>query len=137
MTRQTFAQMSDDDALKLSADIYDGMLSKPTSPQSKFSGSFVAETELSAAPGAVEEIRDQANTKHDFTPDRVETLRQMLDDAASRIGRQHQRIAALEELLLRCAEFIEPYSDVSDGAYGEPVPNAAMALLSDIKEEIT
>ncbi len=52
--------MSDDDALRLSADIYDGMLSEPSSPQSKLSGSFEAETELSAAPGAVEEIRDHS-----------------------------------------------------------------------------
>lgn len=44
------------------------------------------------------------------------------------------RIATLEALLQSCAEFIEPYVDVVDGAYGEPSPNAAMSLLSDIRE---
>lgn len=58
--RELLADMSDDAALKLSADIYDGMLSEPSSPQSKLSGSFEAETEFSAAPGAVEEIRDHS-----------------------------------------------------------------------------
>jgi hypothetical protein len=65
------------------------------------------------------------------------TLQSQLDDAASHIGRQRLRIAALEQLLLRCAEFIEPYVDVNDGDYGVPVPNAAMSLLSAINEEIT
>ncbi len=76
-------------------------------------------------------------TKHDLTPDRVETLHSLLDDAAMKVGQQRLRIKKLEALLVACAEFIEPYSDVSDGAYGEPVPNAAMALLSEINEEIT
>jgi hypothetical protein len=76
-------------------------------------------------------------TNDDLTHNRVETLRNALDDAASHIGRQHQRILVLQELLERCAEFIEPYSDVSDGNDGIPVPNAAMALLSEINEEIT
>ena len=75
-------------------------------------------------------------TKHDLTPDRVTTLHSLLDDAAKKVGQQRIRIKKLEALLVACAEFIEPYSDVSDGAYGEPVPNAAMALLSEINEEI-
>lgn len=69
--------------------------------------------------------------------------------AAAKAGNQHneniivlmdqatamfQRNAVLEALLHRCADFIEPYSDVVDGAYGEPSPNAAMSLLSDIRE---
>jgi myo-inositol catabolism protein IolC len=60
-----------------------------------------------------------------------------LDDAAAHIGQQRLRIKRLEALLVACADFIEPYSDVSDGAYGEPAPNATMALLSEIKEEIS
>ncbi len=60
-----------------------------------------------------------------------------LDDAAKHIGQQRLRIKKLEALLVAAAEFIEPYADVSDGAYGEPVPNAAMSLLSEINEEIT
>jgi hypothetical protein len=74
---------------------------------------------------------------HDTTTERVETLHSLLDTAAHHVGRQRLRIKRLEALLVACAEFIEPYSDVSDGAYGDPVPNAAMALLSEINEEIT
>lgn len=44
------------------------------------------------------------------------------------------RNSQLEDLLERCAGFIENYSDVVDGAYGDPSPNAAMSLLSDIRE---
>ena len=76
-------------------------------------------------------------TKHDLTPERVETLHSLLDDAAKKVGQQRLRIKKLEALLADCAEFLEPYSDVVDGAYGEPAPNAAMSLLSEIKEEIT
>lgn len=74
--------------------------------------------------------------KNDFTPERVALLRSLLDDAAMKVGKQRIRIKKLEALLADCAEFIEPYSDVSDGAYGEPAPNAAMSLLSAINEEI-
>ncbi len=56
--------------------------------------------------------------------------------AIAQILKQAKSIKKLEALLADCAEFIEPYSDVSDGAYGEPVPNAAMSLLSAINEEI-
>jgi hypothetical protein len=65
-----------------------------------------------------------------------ETAMHQLDDAASHIGEQRLRIKKLEALLADCAEFLEPYSDVSDGAYGDPVPNAAMSLLSEINEAI-
>ena len=74
---------------------------------------------------------------HDITEDRVTTLHSLLDDAATKVGQQRLRIKRLEALLAECAEFIEPYSDASDGAYGDPAPNAAMALLSEINEEIT
>jgi hypothetical protein len=69
--------------------------------------------------------------------ERVTHLHSLLDDAALKVGQQRLRIKKLEALLVACAEFIEPYSDVSDGSDGIPVPNAAMALLSEIKEEIT
>jgi len=72
----------------------------------------------------------------DTTEDRVSMLHSLLNDAAKKVGQQRERIAKLEALLVACAEFIEPYSDVSDGAYGEPAPNAAMSLLSEINEEI-
>jgi len=74
---------------------------------------------------------------YDITEDRVTMLRELLDMAAQKVGEQRIRIKKLEALLADCAEFIEPYSDISDGAYGIPVPNAAMALLSEINEEIT
>ena len=74
---------------------------------------------------------------NDLTLERVTTLHSLLDDAAKKVGEQRLRIKKLEALLAECAEFIEPYADVSDGAYGDPVPNAAMALLSEINEEIT
>ena len=74
---------------------------------------------------------------NDITEDRVTTLHSLLDDAAKKVGQQRLQIAKLTALLVACAEFIEPYSDVSDGAYGDPAPNAAMALLSEINEEIT
>jgi hypothetical protein len=77
------------------------------------------------------------HNKHDLTPERVETLHSLLDDAARKVGDQRLRIKRLEALLADCAEFIEPYSDVVDGSYGEPSPNAAMSLLSEINEEIT
>jgi hypothetical protein len=69
--------------------------------------------------------------------ERVTHLHSLLDDAALKVGAQRLRIKKLEALLVACAEYLEPYSDVVDGSYGEPSPNAAMALLSEIKEEIT
>jgi hypothetical protein len=59
-----------------------------------------------------------------------------LDDAAKHIGQQRLRIKKLEALLVSCAEFLEPYADVSDDEFGS-VPNAAMSLLSAINEEIS
>jgi len=73
---------------------------------------------------------------NDLTEDRVATLRSLLDMAAQKVGEQRIRIKKLEALLVACAEFIEPYSDISDGAYGIPIPNAAMALMSEILEAI-
>ena len=69
--------------------------------------------------------------------ERVTHLHSLLDDAALKVGQQRLRIKKLEALLVACAEFLEPLSDVVDGSYGEPVPNAAMSLLSAINEEIT
>ena len=53
------------------------------------------------------------------------SIRRLRDDP-------QRTIAELEALLEQCAEFLEPFSDVVDGAYGEPAPNAAMSLLSEI-----
>jgi hypothetical protein len=46
------------------------------------------------------------------------------------------RVRVLEELLSECAEFIESYSDVVDGDYGDPSPNRAMSLVSHIQDYI-
>jgi hypothetical protein len=75
-------------------------------------------------------------TEHD-PEDRVTMLRELLDMAAQQIGEKRYRILELEELLERCAEFLDGYSDVVDGDYGIPEPNKAMALLSEIRKEIT
>jgi len=69
--------------------------------------------------------------------ERVTHLHSLLDDAAMKVGQQRLRIKKLEALLVACAEFLEPYADVVDGAYGDPVPNAAMSLVSEINEAIS
>lgn len=71
----------------------------------------------------------------DTTEDRVTMLHGLLNDAAKKVGQQRERIKKLEALLSDCAEYLEPYSDVSDGFDG-PVPNRAMSLISAIEEEI-
>ena len=75
-------------------------------------------------------------TKHD-PEDRVTMFRELLDMAAQQIGEKRYRILVLEELLERCADVLDSYSDVVDGDYGIPEPNKAMALLSEIRKEIT
>jgi hypothetical protein len=74
-------------------------------------------------------------TEHD-PEDRVTMFREMLDMAAQQIGEKRYRILELEELLERCAEFLDGYSDVVDGDYGIPEPNEAMILLSKINKAI-
>ena len=73
---------------------------------------------------------------NDTTEDRVTMLRELLDMAAQQIGEKRYRILELEELLERCADVLDSYSDVIDGDYGIPEPNKAMALLSEIRKEI-
>lgn len=48
--------------------------------------------------------------------------------------KQPDRVAELEDLLDRCAEFLDGYVDVDDGDYGQPEPNKAMILMSAIRE---
>ena len=48
----------------------------------------------------------------------------------------YRRTVILEELLGRCAEFLDGYVDVVDGDYGVPEPNEAMRLVSAIREEL-
>jgi hypothetical protein len=46
------------------------------------------------------------------------------------------RVRMLEDLLGECEEFINSYSDVVDGDYGEPEPNRAMRLVSHIRDYV-
>ncbi len=45
----------------------------------------------------------------------------------------YQRIAELETALSMCAEYFEDRSDVIDGDYGIPAPNAEMRMLQEIE----
>ncbi len=51
---------------------------------------------------------------------------------AERLIADRARIARMEADLLECREFLEGYSDVVDGDYGEPEPNRAMQLVTMI-----
>lgn len=42
----------------------------------------------------------------------------------------------LHDTLIRVAEFLDAYSDVVDGSYGEPQPNQAMQLVQAVELEI-
>lgn len=46
------------------------------------------------------------------------------------------RIDRLEWLLHDVLEFLDGQVDVVDGSYGEPAPNRAMTLTSEIKEAL-
>jgi hypothetical protein len=46
----------------------------------------------------------------------------------------YRRVVELEDLLDRCAEFLDGQVDVVDGDYGQPEPNKAMRLVSEIRE---
>lgn len=48
----------------------------------------------------------------------------------------YRRVVILEDLLERCAEFLDGYVDVVDGDYGQPEPNKAMRLVSEIREVV-
>lgn len=39
----------------------------------------------------------------------------------------------LIDLLHRCVDVLDNYSDVNDGEDGQPVPNRAMSLLTDVQ----
>lgn len=55
---------------------------------------------------------------------------------AARGPELYRRVVVLEDLLERCAEFIDGYVDVVDGDYGQPEPNKAMRLMAEIREEV-
>ena len=46
------------------------------------------------------------------------------------------RVERLESLLEDVLEFLEGQVDVVDGSYGEPAPNRAMTLTTEIKEAL-
>jgi len=47
------------------------------------------------------------HNKHDLTPERVETLRSLLDDAAKKVGEQRQTINELREALKSALAYVE------------------------------
>lgn len=48
----------------------------------------------------------------------------------------YRRVVILEDLLDRIAEFSGGQVDVVDGDYGQPEPNKAMRLVSEIREVV-
>jgi len=72
-----------------------------------------------------------------FDPYDTESMaREAFAAAAARIEALEARERVLVALLQTCAEHFDGESDVSDGAYGEPVPNEAMSLLSEINRAL-
>lgn len=55
---------------------------------------------------------------------------------AARGPELYRRVVVIEDLLERCADFLDGYVDVQDGDDGQPEPNKAMRLLSAIREEL-
>ena len=49
------------------------------------------------------------------------------------LERQAAKDSEALDVLERCAELLDDYSDVVDGDYGEPRPNRAMSLLTDVQ----
>lgn len=73
-------------------------------------------------------------------PDWNKEVEETINEISSRKGNgdwsdalKQIRIAELEDVLEACADYLEDYSDVVDGDYGEPAPNRAMNLLSRVK----
>jgi hypothetical protein len=58
------------------------------------------------------------------------------DPRAEEIKAAYQRIAELESVLGECLAYFENRSDVIDGDYGFPAPNAEMRMLSRLDEAL-
>ena len=58
------------------------------------------------------------------------------DPQTVELAAAYERIAQLEADLLECRDFLEEQADITDGSYGQPQPNRAMALVSMIDESI-
>ncbi len=67
---------------------------------------------------------------------KIERMNVLMAEATAVISEQHKRIAKMEAALEQALEFIDGYVDVVDGSYGEPAPNAAMQVASEIKEAL-
>lgn len=90
-------------------------------------------------PRASEYEADKAIAEIKKAINAAENANQAGEDIVALMARAPQlyrRTVILEELLERCAEFLDGYVDVVDGDYGEPEPNEAMRLTSAIREAI-
>ncbi|MCW5615856.1 MAG: hypothetical protein KIT32_12105 [Rhodocyclaceae bacterium] len=65
-----------------------------------------------------------------------ETDFERMSNRADAIVRAVNNHAALLATLEECAEYLENHSDVVDGSYGEPAPNKAMSLLTEVRRVI-
>jgi len=119
------AEMSDDDAFRLSADIYDGMLSGHASLQSELSGSFQAETESQPSPGGAEESPDQ----YDECWEVKETpIGKSLRAAALRLDELERENARMRDVLKRISQW-KPKSAIleSECELMQSIARAALA----------
>jgi hypothetical protein len=70
----------------------------------------------------------------------MNTLLEGIKDKALAEARQYtvdalqKKIAKLEAVLDEVEDFLEGQVDVVDGSYGEPAPNRAMSLMTEIQE---
>ena len=90
-------------------------------------------------PRATEAQADKAISEIKKAINAAENANQAGEDIVVLMARApelHQRICELEDMLDRCAEFIDGQVDVQDGDYGEPEPNKAMRLMTAIREVV-
>lgn len=87
------------------------------------------ETGKSVHVCAKPKCRDQ----HEADTHLKETPIDAAPDMAATIARQAAVIAKMREALQECESYFDDRSDVVDGDYGSPKPNAEMTLLSEVR----
>lgn len=90
-------------------------------------------------PTASEFAADKAIRDLKLAINAAENANQAGEDCVTVMARGpelYRRVAILEDLLERCAEFIDGYVDFVDGDYGQPEPNKAMRLVSEIRDAL-
>ena len=75
------------------------------------------------------------HNKHDLTPDRVETLHSLLDDAAKRVGEQRLRITELEQALRSALGWVGHWQRDVDGNL-KPTPESLATAYAEIRAAI-